>query len=90
MASLCNAFGALEKTSYPYSFAKAQRLCEAYEAYCACRPQTAMELEDVFLLVDALGEGRVIRLGQCRGCGCAIIVANYELGPRVCMHCTCG
>ena len=87
MASLCRAFGALESTAGLYSFARGQRICEAYEAYLACRPQTAMELEDVFLLVDALGKGDMIQLGRCRDCGCAILIANYEIGPRVCMHC---
>jgi hypothetical protein len=64
-----------------------ERLCETYEAYCACFPQTEMELEELVMLRDSLAEGSHLQLGKCRNCKCLILVDPFDGRHRHCSQC---
>jgi hypothetical protein len=56
------------------SLAFGERLCETYEADCACYPRTEVQLEELIALRTSLADGDFIRLGKCQNCKCLIIV----------------
>lgn len=61
-----------------------ERLCNAYEALQACYPQSEFEFEHLFLLVTGLSDGTCLRLGQCKGCGAAILIDALSVRDLVC------
>lgn len=67
------------------SLAFVERLCETYEAYCACYPRTEVQLEEMISLRGTLARGR-IWLGKCRGCKC-LVVDDRCGGSQDCLHC---
>jgi hypothetical protein len=64
-----------------------ERLCETYEAYCACFPQTEMELEEMILLRRILTQADDIEPGKCRSCKCLILVDRFKGGHKECSQC---
>jgi hypothetical protein len=93
IASLCIAFDALPlpicgttKATRP-PLVLADRLCETYEAFLACVPDSQIEFEELVLLAHELSKGDVVRLGVCRGCKSAILLLAYEPNRRTCLHC---
>src|SRR5580658_2416276 len=68
------------------SLAFGERLCETYEAYCACYPRTEIQLEELIALRSSLADGDFIRLGKCRNCKCLILIDRFD-GNRDCWHC---
>jgi hypothetical protein len=64
-----------------------ERLCETYEAYCACFPQTEMELEEMILLRTILTQGDDIELGKCRSCKSLILVDRFNGVHKECSQC---
>ena len=91
LASLCSLFEIPIELNVPtmpktVSLAFGERLCEAYEAYCACYPRTEVQLEELIALRSSLAEGDVIRLGKCRNCKCLILTDRFN-GDRDCWHC---
>jgi hypothetical protein len=64
-----------------------ERLCEAFEAYRACFPATALEYEQVLLLVVGLAEGDAIRMGRCGTCGGTILIDLLAARRRTCSYC---
>jgi hypothetical protein len=94
LASLCTVFEIPIEPDAPalpkvVSLNYGERLCETYEAYCACCPRTDVELEELILLRSSLAKGDVIRLGKCRSCKCLILV-NRCGGNSDCWHCDHG
>jgi hypothetical protein len=92
IASLCIAFDALPIRSSTGSDARpalvlADRLCETYEAYRACVPDSRIEFEELLLLATELAKGDMVRLTTCRGCKGAMLVLTYEAPRRTCLHC---
>ena len=63
-----------------------ERLCETYEAYCACYPRTEVRLEEMIGLRGALAREGRIRLGKCRGCKCLLLIDRYR-SSQECLHC---
>ena len=63
-----------------------ERLCETYEAYRACCPETTVQLEELVALRNSLVKGDVIRLGKCRTCKCLILIDRFD-GNRKCWNC---
>jgi len=63
------------------------RLCEAYEAYHACRARSKLEFDDLMLLVAELSRGKAFRLGTCKGCRSTILVATFDGVRSPCRHC---
>src|SRR6202167_684593 len=91
LASLCSLFEIPIELNVPsmpktVSLAFGERLCEAYEAYCACYPRTEVQLEELIALRSSLADGDFIRLGKCRNCKCLILIDRFD-GDRDCWHC---
>jgi hypothetical protein len=91
LASLCTVFEIPIEPGIPalpefVSLDYGERLCETYEAYCACYPTTKVELEDLILLRSSLATGEFIRLGKCRLCKCLLLVNRFA-GSNECWHC---
>jgi hypothetical protein len=91
LASLCSLFEIPIEINVPsmpktVSLAFGERLCETYEAYCACYPRTQVQLEELIALRSSLADGDFIRLGKCRNCKCLILVDRFD-GNRDCWHC---
>jgi hypothetical protein len=93
LASLCHAFGipaerGLARHSQSFTALDyGERLCETYEAYRSCVPQTNVELEELILLRRSLATGDVIRLGKCRRCRCLMLIERFDNDQRWCGHC---
>ena len=91
--SLCRAFDALPQRPRDYApdgklfIDVGLRLCEAFEAYRACRPTSDLEFDDLMLLIRELDQGTVIRLGKCRGCRSSIVIATFDGTRPICSHC---
>jgi hypothetical protein len=64
-----------------------ERLCETYEAFRACFPETRIELEELILLRSSIGNGDEVRLGNCRTCKGLILLAPFEGTRRTCASC---
>ena len=91
LASLCSLFEIPIELNVPsmpktVSLAFGERLCETYEAYCACFPRTEVQLEELIALRSNLADGDFIRLGKCRNCKCLILIDRFD-GNRDCCHC---
>src|ERR1700691_3280920 len=91
LASLCSLFEIPIELNVPsmpktVSLAFGERLCEAYEAYCACYPRTEVQLEELIALRSNLAEGDFIRLGKCRNCKCLLLIDRFD-SDRDCWHC---
>lgn len=63
-----------------------ERLCETYEAYRACCPETKIQLEELIALSNSLVKGDVVRPAKCRICKCLILIDRFD-GNRKCWHC---
>jgi len=91
LASLCSLFEIPIELNVPsmpktVSLAFGERLCETYEAYCACYPRTEVRLEELIALRSNLADGDFIRLEKCRNCKCLILIDRFD-GDRDCWHC---
>ncbi len=64
-----------------------ERLCEVIEAYLACFPKSALELEHLVLLARGMEEGDAIALSKCGRCEAVILVDLLDLRRRLCSHC---
>jgi len=63
-----------------------ERLCETYEAYCACYPKTEVRLEELIALRSSLAEGESIYLKTCRNCRSRLLIDRLD-STRKCWHC---
>ena len=91
LASLCSLLEIPIELNVPsmpksVSLAFGERLCETYEAYCACYPRTEVQLEELIALRSSLAEGDFIRLRKCRNCKCLILIDRFD-GDCDCWHC---
>jgi hypothetical protein len=90
--SLCIAFDALpqqvskDRAAHP-PLVMADRLCEAFEAFRTCIPQSKIEFEELLLLATELGSGDLIKLSTCRDCKSAVLILRYEKARNTCLHC---
>jgi hypothetical protein len=65
----------------------ADRLCETYEAYRACVPDSKIEFEELLLLAQEIAKGEMVKLSTCKGCNAAFLILTYEAPRRTCSHC---
>jgi hypothetical protein len=64
-----------------------ERICDVIEAFVACFPATALELEHVTLLARGIEEGDAIRLATCANCEALILADLLGTRRRLCSHC---
>jgi len=93
LSAVCAAFDlpALERevSARPASYISleyGERLCETYEAYCACYPNTQVAL---MMLRTRLAAGDLVTLGRCRTCRGLMLIDRFN-GVRNCWHCDPG
>jgi hypothetical protein len=62
-------------------------ICDVFEAYVACFPTFALELEHVILLVRGIEEADAIALSKCGNCNAVILVDLLGSQRRLCGGC---
>jgi hypothetical protein len=93
LAMLCRMMGAVSSTRMPDaarllpSLDRGERLCDAFEAFRVCLPESPIEFEQVVLLALALAQGDALELGHCRNCDAVMLVDRLAVGARICSFC---
>lgn len=64
-----------------------ERLCQAYEAYRACVPDSTVEFEELLSLVLGLARGDVISLSHCSECQATILIDRLSRRRHKCSSC---
>lgn len=64
-----------------------ERICDVIEAFIACFPATALELEHVTLLARGIEEVNAIALATCANCEAMILADLLGTRRRLCSHC---
>lgn len=93
LVALCWIFGIPIEPNTPalpkvVSLDFVDRLCGAYEAFCACHPNTQVELEHLILIRRGLSvapKQALVQLGKCRSC--KGLMLELRFGERECWHC---
>lgn len=70
------------------SFDFVERLCDTYEAFCACYPETQVELEHLILIRRGLSvdpKQAVVQVAKCRICKCLLLQERFAANE--CWHC---
>ena len=94
LASLCCLVGLFEghcddsRPPHATDVHRAASLCRAYEGYRAAVRNPAIAFEHAVLLVNALGRGNELRLGDCQDCGALLVVDSLGLRPARCSLCS--
>ncbi|HEY3731643.1 MAG TPA: hypothetical protein VGL28_10350 [Steroidobacteraceae bacterium] len=93
LASLCRLLGALPHDPTPElarslpSLARAELLCQAYEAYRGLIPEGLISFEHAVFLLTSLVRGDELLLGACRDCSAILIVDRWSLRAPRCGVC---
>ena len=64
-----------------------ERLCAAYEAFCACFPQSDIAIEEFLSLVLGITGDGEIELGRCCSCNCTVLVDRLAPRRPTCAQC---
>lgn len=64
-----------------------ERMCQAYEAYRACVPDSTVEFEELLSLVLGLAKGEVIGLSRCSDCQATILIDRLSRRRHKCSSC---
>jgi hypothetical protein len=67
--------------------ARAERLCQAFEAYLMLVPSSQISFEHAVLLVNELARGVELRLDDCGTCGGLLVVDSTAAGDIRCTRC---
>jgi hypothetical protein len=93
LASVCLLLGLIGERAYlpiESSLAqvrRAQLLCQAFECYRQMIPDSHISLDHMHFLLDALAQGRELRLDKCGGCGAVIVADRLTLRAPSCVVC---
>lgn len=93
LAMLCRMMGAVSSTPMPDavrllpSLDRGERLCDAFEAFRVCLPESPVEFEQVVLLALALAQGDALELGHCKNCDAIILIDRLAVGRNICSFC---
>jgi hypothetical protein len=94
LAAICRAYGVLLPQALaeisrrgPLSLDLAERLCQAYEAFCASFPQGRLQFEDLLNFVLGLADNEIIGLGQCAFCGATVLIDRLDSRQPTCGLC---
>jgi hypothetical protein len=64
-----------------------ERLCDVFEIYLACFPQSELELEHLALLARGLDQGDAIAISNCTRCEAVILSDLLGMRRHICSHC---
>jgi hypothetical protein len=93
LAMLCRMMGAVPSARVPDaarllpSLDRGERLCDAFEAFRVCLPDSPVEFEQVVMLALSLAQGDALELGHCRNCDAVILIDRLAAGCRTCSFC---
>lgn len=93
LAALCRILGAVPAHDSAkggaghLSMEIGERLCDVYEAYGACFPQSDLSFDRLLLLARGLAQGDVIAFEHCAQCECSILVDRLGNGRLLCSYC---
>lgn len=93
LAILCRLMGAVSSTRIPDaarllpSLDRGERLCDAFEAFRTCFPQSPIEFEQLVLLALTLAQGDALKLDHCKNCEGVILVDRLAVSRRLCSYC---
>jgi hypothetical protein len=96
LAMLCRIMGVVTSARLPDAarllpnLDHGERLCDAFEAYRACVPESSMAFEQGVLLALALAQGETLDLGHCRNCEAVMLIDRLAVGARLCSYCRAG
>ncbi len=94
LAAICRAYGlflpqAVAEISQraPLSLELAERLCQAYETFCACFPHGRLQFESLLNFVLGITRNEVIGLGQCAFCSATVLIDRLDSRQPTCGQC---
>jgi hypothetical protein len=94
LAAICRAYGVLLPQALadisrrgPLPLELAERLCHAYETFCACFPEGKIQFEDMLNFVLGIAKNEVIGLGQCASCGATVLIDRLDSRQPTCGQC---
>lgn len=64
-----------------------ERLCEAFEVYRACFPESEFEFDQVILLAKGLVKREALSLGHCAKCEGTILIDRLGTRRQTCSQC---
>jgi hypothetical protein len=64
-----------------------ERLCDVFDWYLACFPETELELEHLIVLARGLEDPNSIALTRCSNCNAAMLIDRLAVQRRLCSHC---
>lgn len=95
LAAICRIYGVLVPgplAGFPrrklLPLELAERLCLAYETFCACFPQIKLEFEELLNFAVGIARNEVIGLGHCAFCGATVLIDRLEPRRPTCAQCT--
>ena len=95
LASVCSLLGAIPHravaggASAP-GMARAEMLCQAFEAYRMLLRTPRISFEHMIFLVVTLGRGEELRLARCCDCGALLVTERISLREVRCSACASG
>lgn len=94
LAAICRIYGVLlpgDLAGFPrrklLPLELAERLCLAYETFCACFPQIELEFEELLNFAVGIARNEVIGLGHCAFCGATVLIDRLEPRRPTCAQC---
>lgn len=93
LAGLCLTSGALPPAPVADArerlpnLVRGEQLCEAYEAFLAFVPNSAITIDHAVLLLTVLAEGQEAALLPCLGCSGMTLIDRLALTEPMCSHC---
>jgi hypothetical protein len=67
---------------------RGEKLCQAFEAYCALVQSSQISFEHAVLLVNALARGDELKIAGCADCGGLAVVDSLAEESLKCSHCS--
>lgn len=94
IAAFCHAYRILPMRTAPRTSRRSrltlefgERLCAAYEAYCACFPRSDIAMEEFLSLVLGITEDGEIGLGRCASCKGTVLIDRLAPRRPTCAQC---
>ena len=94
IAAFCHAYRILPMRTTPHNSRRSrltlefgERLCAAYESYCACFPRSDIAIEEFLSLVLGITEDGEIGLGRCASCNGTVLIDRLAPRRPTCAQC---
>ena len=85
LSNVCASKADAQKKTSPANLG--ERLCDVFEAYVACFPNSELEIEHLVLLARGLDDADAIALSTCSNCEGVVLADLLGARRRFCIHC---